>query len=143
MAARKAPPEMGYVTTYCNKPHSEISGKPIGHECYVLPVEAIRLERAGDYDGAIAVIAAAKPLSVHKGVRPRPEWWPKRMTEIEFRELCNSYGGICLACGELRYEGCEPDAERYPCEDCGARRVMGAENAFIVGAIVWTEDSAE
>jgi hypothetical protein len=30
--------------------------------------------------------------------------------------------GICLACGEEQY-GVEPDARRYDCESCGARRV--------------------
>jgi hypothetical protein len=127
---------MGYVTTYCNKPHSEISGKPIGHECYVLPVEAIRLERAGDYDGAIASIAAAKPLSAHKGIRPRPEWWPKKLSAAEWRELDSEHGGICLACGELDYEqGCEPDARGYRCGECHAMKVYGAEEARMMGAI--------
>ena len=38
--------------------------------------------------------------------------------------------GICLACGEER-GGCEPDAEWYECECCGARMVFGAEELLI------------
>ena len=33
--------------------------------------------------------------------------------------------GFCLACGN-KQDGCEPDAERYECEDCGRRQVYGA-----------------
>lgn len=49
-----------YVTTYCNKPHYVATGKPIGHECYKLPPEALRLEISGDYEGAIAILEKAK-----------------------------------------------------------------------------------
>ena len=38
--------------------------------------------------------------------------------------------GICLKCGEVQ-EGCEPDAEGYTCEACGADAVMGLEQAFM------------
>jgi hypothetical protein len=42
--------------------------------------------------------------------------------------------GICLACGEEQY-GVEPDARKYECESCGARKVYGAEELlFMVGA---------
>jgi tRNA(Ile2) C34 agmatinyltransferase TiaS len=34
--------------------------------------------------------------------------------------------GFCLACGHSQ-DGCEPDAQGYKCEDCGERKVMGAE----------------
>ena len=34
--------------------------------------------------------------------------------------------GFCVACGEEAM-GCEPDAERYECEACGAKRVYGAD----------------
>jgi hypothetical protein len=39
--------------------------------------------------------------------------------------------GFCLACGE-EAEGCEPDARRYRCEDCGERQVYGAEELLIM-----------
>ncbi len=42
--------------------------------------------------------------------------------------------GICLACGEEQY-GVEPDARKYECESCGARKVYGAQELlFMVGA---------
>lgn len=41
--------------------------------------------------------------------------------------------GFCLACGEEQ-DGCEPDARRYECECCGARKVYGAEEVLIMGA---------
>lgn len=37
-------------------------GKPVEHECYVLPPRALRLEREDDIEGAVRAIEAAKPL---------------------------------------------------------------------------------
>lgn len=42
--------------------------------------------------------------------------------------------GFCLACGDDA-DGVEPDAERYRCEECGARQVYGAEQVMLIGAI--------
>lgn len=39
--------------------------------------------------------------------------------------------GMCLACG-AEHDGVEPDARRYPCEVCGARRVYGAEELLLM-----------
>lgn len=58
-----------YVTTYCNHGHLVANGRPIDHECYVLPPRALELEMAGDYAGAQAEIEARRPLLVHRGVR--------------------------------------------------------------------------
>ena len=74
--------------------------------------------------------------------KERPAWWPKKMSEAEYRELADSYGGLCLRCGELKWGDCEPDARRYPCEDCGKNGVYGAEEARMMGAIECSEDAA-
>ena len=58
-----------YVTTYCNHARRLSDGKPIRHECHVLPPKALELERTDDFDGAIREIQAAKPLRVCRGVR--------------------------------------------------------------------------
>ena len=79
-------------------------------------------------------------MNESKQKKPRPAWWPRKMAAHEWSELENSYGGICLACGELRWEGCEPDARNYPCEECDARRVYGAEEARMMGAIEVEDD---
>ena len=39
--------------------------------------------------------------------------------------------GFCLACGDEAY-GCEPDAEKYTCESCGAAQVYGAEQCLLM-----------
>lgn len=41
--------------------------------------------------------------------------------------------GICHACGAER-EMTEPDAEHYPCEDCGQNEVYGAEQTVMMFA---------
>lgn len=38
--------------------------------------------------------------------------------------------GFCLICG-TEVEGCEPDAEGYQCEACGADEVYGAEELLL------------
>jgi hypothetical protein len=46
--------------------------------------------------------------------------------------------GICLACGDLNQSEdgwVEPDARNYPCAACGAKRVMGLDEALIAGRI--------
>jgi hypothetical protein len=40
--------------------------------------------------------------------------------------------GFCIECGE-EHNGCEPDAERYPCDDCGKESVYGAMQLLIMG----------
>ena len=39
--------------------------------------------------------------------------------------------GFCIACGE-EHDACEPDAERYHCESCGANKVYGAEQLLLM-----------
>lgn len=39
--------------------------------------------------------------------------------------------GFCIACGEDA-DSCEPDAERYLREACGARGVYGADQLIIL-----------
>jgi len=66
----------------------------------------------------------------------------KKMTEDEFNELREGDSGICLNCGEVRYGGTEPDAENYPCEECGKNKVQGVEMAIVCGNIEIVEGEA-
>jgi|TARA_Y100000034_G_C6770429_1_gene343676 hypothetical protein len=42
----------------------------------------------------------------------------------------DNHRGFCLACGGDAY-GVEPDAREYKCEECGERKVYGAEEYMI------------
>jgi len=42
--------------------------------------------------------------------------------------------GWCVACGEVA-DGCEPDATRYECEGCGARKVYGLAELALMGLV--------
>lgn len=42
--------------------------------------------------------------------------------------------GFCIKCGAER-GNVEPDAQRYTCEDCGAKSVYGAEQLVIMGLV--------
>lgn len=61
---------------------------------------------------------------------------PPNWTIEEIREVAeeNMFGmtndGICVNCGDVR-DGCEPDAERYPCYSCEENAVFGAELLFM------------
>jgi hypothetical protein len=39
--------------------------------------------------------------------------------------------GFCIACG-ADADGCEPDARRYECEECGERKVYGAQELLLM-----------
>jgi hypothetical protein len=58
------------------------------------------------------------------------------ITEDEIRACM--YGtattGICISCG-AKQEGCEPDARKYVCEECGAEAVYGLEEALMEGLV--------
>ena len=45
---------------------------------------------------------------------------------------CTNWG-FCLSCGSQQ-DGCEPDARRYKCDDCGNRSVYGSEEILMMGA---------
>jgi hypothetical protein len=61
-----------------------------------------------------------------------------KMTEADYREGMEEFG-ICFSCGGTRYEFTEPDAENYPCEECGESSVFGFEQALLMGRIEFTE----
>lgn len=56
--------------------------------------------------------------------------------DSEFEQLCREeMEGFCLACG-AQASNVEPDARRYPCEDCGKNRVYGFEELLLMGLVV-------
>lgn len=56
-----------YCTTYCNKAHRLSDGKPVRHECHVLPPKALALEVEGRFKEACDVLADAR-MPIHRGV---------------------------------------------------------------------------
>lgn len=49
-----------YATTFCNRGHRTSDGKPVDHECCVLPPAAIAAERAGKFERASELIDRAR-----------------------------------------------------------------------------------
>jgi hypothetical protein len=59
-----------------------------------------------------------------------------QMNENDYQEHVDSYDGYCTHCDAVTREGMtEPDAERYPCDECGKQAVMGVELALVCGHI--------
>ena len=67
----------------------------------------------------------------------------KDITGDEYLELVDCYGGLCLSCLEFKYDGCEPDAEGYHCDECGEDNVVGIENALIMERLNFTDGEEE
>ncbi len=58
---------MIFCTSHCNHGHRLSDGKPIDHECFIIPPKALEAERSDDFETAIAIIEA-KPMKTHGGV---------------------------------------------------------------------------
>ena len=59
---------------------------------------------------------------------------PYPMTEEEYCAYEDDMIGICRACGAER-EMTEPDAEEYPCPECGAMEVYGVAQLMVRGEV--------
>lgn len=46
-----------FSTSFCNNPHDLLTGRPVGHECYILPPRALAAEREGNVDLANHLLA--------------------------------------------------------------------------------------
>ena len=53
----------------------------------------------------------------------------------EYEAGAEESNGMCTACGDIQYGGCEPDARKYLCENCGARSVFGFEECLMMGLV--------
>jgi len=54
------------------------------------------------------------------------------MRAVEESTFGLANAGFCRACGE-EADGCEPDAQNYPCDACGENEVFGAMELLIMG----------
>jgi hypothetical protein len=59
-----------YCTSYCNKLHYIENGRPIDHECYVLPSDMLEAEKRGDYEGALAALIEKGRGPLVRGRKP-------------------------------------------------------------------------
>ncbi len=59
---------------------------------------------------------------------------PRSITLEQYIQLEDDMAGCCAACGHEQ-PGCEPDAEKYLCEDCGERTVYGPHWWLLTGKI--------
>lgn len=63
------------------------------------------------------------------------------MQKITYLQHVDSYDGYCSSCEAVtRFGETEPDAEKYPCLDCGYNTVMGMEQALLSGLIELEEE---
>lgn len=57
----------------------------------------------------------------------------------EYDYVCatEDYYGWCPVCKDFTRDSTEPDAENYDCPVCEEEKVVGAENALIMGLIAF------
>jgi hypothetical protein len=60
-----------YCTSYCNRGHRMRDGKPVQHECYVIPPKALEAERRGDLAKAVEMVDRTH-MPIHRGVKVKP-----------------------------------------------------------------------
>jgi hypothetical protein len=60
-----------YATSFCNFGHDLRTGRPIGHECEILPPAALRAEREGDVPRAIEIMEQHRRRYGRRYVRGR------------------------------------------------------------------------
>jgi len=58
-----------YVSTYCNFAHRLSDGKPIDHECRIIPPAALRAERDGDVETANWILRNTPVRMMRRGVK--------------------------------------------------------------------------
>lgn len=85
-----------------------------------------------------------KPVSF-TGKRSGKKLYRFEMTEDEYHALNNAYSGLCINCGAERTGDTEPDARKYPCDNCGKDMAYGSEELMMMGyiTIVDPDDSDE
>lgn len=59
---------------------------------------------------------------------------PKRFKMEDIEPAIEDQVGFCTFCGAEK-DGCEPDAEDYECDSCGAHGVYGAEQLIVLGKV--------
>jgi hypothetical protein len=65
----KKPSTETWCSRFCGKKHRVRDGKPVGHECFVLPAEAVFAESRGDDRRAASIMALWKDRRPHKGIK--------------------------------------------------------------------------
>jgi len=56
------------------------------------------------------------------------------ISESDYHTHVEEMNGYCVNCKDFtRFGETEPDAENYPCDDCGEDSCLGAEQAMLLG----------
>jgi len=58
-----------YQTSFCNQGHRLRDGKPVAHECFILPTAVLEAEMAGDTSKMLDALGNWKNRRRHNGVK--------------------------------------------------------------------------
>lgn len=62
-----------YTPSYCNMVHRVRDGKPVDHECRIIPPKALAAEIDGDIEKAIDIMQRTPAVTMRRGVRMPPD----------------------------------------------------------------------
>jgi hypothetical protein len=57
-----------------------------------------------------------------------------------YQAECYDSAGYCPACDDITTYGIEPDARGCECDACGGHKVMGLEEAALMGKVIVNDD---
>jgi len=63
------PGEEIYCSSYCNFGHRVRDGKPVEHECRIIPPQALQAEMDGDYETAQMILQRTPVKMMRRGVK--------------------------------------------------------------------------
>lgn len=66
-----------------------------------------------------------------------------KMVKATEEDVSEGLNGGCVSCGEIQYGGCEPDARKYECNNCGKKTVYGLEELVMMGQLHLLMDDEE
>jgi len=86
-----------FVTSFCNFPHNLATGRPVEHECYVLPVSALLAEKYGRFDDANRILATVdfKRKGMVRGGKPRD--LPPTRSQLQYLRRMSALNAKILA----------------------------------------------
>lgn len=61
----------------------------------------------------------------------------------DYEDATENYLGWCPVCQEFTTSECEPDAHDRECEQCNEHRVVGAEDALMMGLFDVDEENED
>ena len=65
------------------------------------------------------------------------------LPQSDYEQHAADNDGFCLACGEIQSGGCELDMRDGFCDSCDEHKVVGFEEALVMGEVEFSEEDGD